>query len=333
MAEAPRAQGLGHQHHSHDDHDHDHHDHGHRHAPHHHAARGLGVAFAVATLLNLAFVIAEGGFGFLSNSMALLADAGHNFGDVLGLVAAWSASVLARRQPTQRYTYGLRGSSILAALLNAIILLIAVGGIAVEAIQRLVTPAPVDAVTVMAVAAAGVVINGFSAYLLGGDHGHQHGGDLNVRSAFAHMLSDAVVSLGVVASSALILLTGWLWLDPAVSIVIAIVIVVGTWQLLRHSLDMALHAVPPGIDPAAVREHLAHVQGVAAVHDLHIWPMSTTTTALTCHLVMPAGHPGDAVLTQIANELEAQFAIEHVTLQVEMGDPEHPCVLVPDHVV
>jgi cobalt-zinc-cadmium efflux system protein len=323
MADTPHAHGLGHHH---QPHDHDDHSHGH----HHHAVgTSLGVAFALATGLNLAFVLVEGVFGFLSHSMALLADAGHNFSDVLGLVAAWGASRLTLRRPTQRYTYGLRSSSILAALLNAIILLIAVGGIAVEATQRLLAPEPVDAVTMMIVAATGVVINGASAFLLG----HGHHGDLNVKSAFAHMVSDAVVSLGVVASGAVILWTGWLWFDPATSIIIAVVIVFGTWQLLRDSLDMALHAVPPSIDAAAVRDHLDHLAGVTAVHDLHIWPMSTTTTALTCHLVMPGGHPGDAVLTQIADSLHARFAIEHVTIQVETGDPEHPCVLVPDHVV
>jgi len=298
-------------------------------ASHQHPHRHWRGVFALATTLNLAFVLVEALFGFLSHSMALLADAGHNFGDVLGLLAAWTATLLAQRHPTQRYTYGLRSSSILAALLNAIILLIAVGGIAVEAVQRLFSPQPVDSVTVMIVAATGVAINGASAVLLG----HHHHGDLNVRSAFAHMVGDTLVSGGVVLAGALILLTGWLWLDPAISLVIAIVIVFGTWQLLRHSLDMALHAVPPGIDPAQVRDHLAQLHGVAAVHDLHIWPMSTTTTALTCHLVMPAGHPGDGVLAQIADELHHRFAIEHVTIQVETGDPEHPCVLVPDHVV
>jgi len=326
MADAPHAHGLGHhQHHHHDhgSHDHDHHD--------HRAGRQLDAAFAVATALNLAFVAIEGIFGFLSHSMALLADAGHNFSDVLGLVAAWAAMMLTRRRPSARYTYGLRSSSILAALLNAIILLIAVGGIVVEAGQRIASPEPINAVIIMIVAGAGVVINSLSAVLLGHNHGHQH--DLNVKSAFAHMVSDALVSLGVVASGAVILWTGWLWFDPLISIVIAAVIVIGTWRLLRHSLDMALQAVPPGIDAEEVRTHLAHLPGVAAVHDLHIWPMSTTTTALTCHLVMPGGHPGDAMLKQIVDELQQRFAIEHATIQVETGDPAHPCVLVPDHVV
>lgn len=262
--------------------------------------------------------------------MALLADAGHNFSDVLGLVAAWTATILSARRPSARYTYGLRSSSILAALLNAIILLIAVGGIVVEAVQRLIAPTPVGGVTIIAVACAGVLVNGGAALLLG--HGHQH--DLNVKSAFAHMLGDMVVSLGVAASGAMILATGWLWLDPAASIVVSIVIVLGTWRLLRRSLDLALQAVPPGIDSGAVRTHLLTVSGVCEVHDLHIWPMSTTTTALTVHLVMPAGHPGDAVLTGIAATLQKRFGIEHATIQVETGDdPAHPCVLVPDHVV
>jgi cobalt-zinc-cadmium efflux system protein len=326
--------GMAPSHHDHRGHDHAHSGHD-RHADHHHGHRDLdpnaklGVVFACATALNLAFVVIEGVFGVLSHSMALLADAGHNFSDVLGLVAAWTASILARRVPTQRYTYGLRGSSILAALLNAVILLIAVGGIAVEAVQRLLAPERVAGMTVIIVAAIGVLINGVSALLLArGQHG-----DLNVKSAFAHMLSDAVVSLGVVASGALILATGLVWLDPVTSLVIAAIIVLGTWHLLRRSLDMALQAVPASIDASEVRRHLEAMAGVTAVHDLHIWPMSTTTTALTCHLVMPGGHPGDAVLEKIADALRDGFAIEHATIQVETGDPEHPCVLVPDHVV
>jgi cobalt-zinc-cadmium efflux system protein len=316
-------------------HSHDHHrrppqaGHAHIHAHHgeHEAAPGL--IFALSLGLNLGFVVIEVGFGIVSGSMALLADAGHNFSDVLGLAAATAAMVLARRGPTHRYTYGLRASSILAALLNAIILLIAVGGIALEAIQRLVSPAPVAGKIVIAVALIGVVINGVSAALLA----RAHQGDLNVRSAFAHMVADALVSLGVAAAGAVILLTGWLWFDPVASLVIAVIIVAGTWRLLRHALDMALAAVPPGIDAQAVREHLAHLDGVAEVHDLHIWPMSTTATALTCHLVMPQGHPGDDVLAQLAAGLQTQFGIEHVTVQVETGDPDHPCQLVPDHVI
>ena len=323
-----------HGHDTHHHHDHDHSDHGHDrdhgHDHHHHAlGGGLGFVFAVSIALNLGFVLVESVFGFISHSMALLADAGHNFSDVLGLVAAWGANVLAARRPSARYTYGLRSSSILAALLNAIILLIAVGGIVVEAVQRLVTPTPVGGVTIIVVACVGVAVNGVAALLLG----HNHQGDLNVKSAFAHMLGDAVVSVGVALSGALILWTGWLWLDPAVSILVSVVIVVGTWRLLRHSLDMALQAVPPDIDPAEVRALLLETPGVREVHDLHIWPMSTTTTALTAHLIMPGGHPGDACLADIAASLQRRFTIEHATIQVETGDPAHPCVLVPDSVV
>lgn len=298
-----------------------HHDHGH--------GAALGRAFAIAVGLNLGFVAIEVSFGFISHSMALLADAGHNFSDALGLIAAWWANVLSARGPSARYTYGLRSSSILAALLNAIILLIAVGAIMVQAVQRLIAPAPVGGATIIAVACAGVAVNGLAALLLA----RNDNGDLNITSAFTHMLADAAVSLGIVAAGAIILLAGWLWIDPAASIVVSIVIVIGTWRLLRHALDLALQAVPPGIDPAAVRTHLLTIEGVRDVHDLHIWPMSTTTTALTCHLVMPGGHPGDAVLTEIAAALQKRFGIEHATIQVETGDPAHPCVLVPDHIV
>ena len=330
-----------HDHGAHDHHDHSHGGHGHHghshqahsgHAHHGHAhgySGDLTAVFAISIALNIGFVLIEALYGFLSNSIALLADAGHNLGDVLGLVAAWAATALARRRPTARFTYGLRSSSILAALFNAIILLIAVGGIAVEAVQRFITPGPVAGMTIIVVALAGVAVNGVSAWLLA----RSHHGDLNIKSAFAHLLSDAVVSVAVAASGAVILFTGWLWLDPAMSLIVSVLIVFGTWGLLRDSLDMALQAVPPGIDAVKVRDHLGHTPGVTAVHDLHIWPMSTTTTALTCHLVMPGGHPGDACLTDIAGVLQEKFGIEHATIQVETGDPAHPCVLVPDHVV
>jgi cobalt-zinc-cadmium efflux system protein len=302
--------------------------HEHNHAVAH---RTLGAVFALGVALNLVFVLVEAAYGVIGHSVALLADAGHNLGDVLGLAIAWGASVLARRGPSHRYTYGLRSSSILAALFNAIVLLIAVGAIAVEAINRFTAPQPVATGTVMVVAAIGIVVNGVTALLLQRAHHHHH--DLNVRAAFLHMVADAGVSVGVVLTGALILATGWLWLDPATSLVIALVIVAGSWRLLRDAVNMALDAVPAGIDPAAVRDHLAGVAGVCAVHDLHIWPMSTTETALTCHLVIPAGHPGDQALAILAEELHARFGIEHATIQVETGDPAHPCRLGPDHVV
>jgi cobalt-zinc-cadmium efflux system protein len=302
-----------------------HHDHDHGAPP----ASDFGVAFALGLVFNLGFVAVEAAYGMIAHSMALLADAGHNLSDVLGLAIAWTAAILVRRRPSHRFTYVLRSSSILAALFNAIVLLIAVGGIVVEALNRLAAPEPVAGGMVMAVAAIGIVINGATALLfVRGRHG-----DLNLRAVVLHMAADAGVSLGVVLAGAAILATGWLWLDAVTSLIIALVIVIGTWRLLRDAMTLALHAVPPEIDPGAVRDHLAALAGVGAVHDLHIWPMSTTETALTCHLVMPGGHPGDAMLTQVAHELHEHFAIAHATIQIETGDPDHPCKLLPDHVV
>jgi len=305
-------------------HAHDHHGHM------HHSAAGNAALFAFAVALNLVFVAAEALFGWLGGSMALFADAGHNFGDALGLGAAFAATQLSRREPSHRFTYGLGSSSILAALLNAIVLLIAVGAIAAEAIRRLAAPTPVAGETVIAVALVGVVINGAIALLLSRS-GHQH--DLNLKTAFVHALSDAGIGLGVAASGVLILFTGWLRLDPAVSLAIAAIIVIGTWRLLQRSLAMALHAVPQQIDPVAVRTQLSAMPGVAAVHDLHIWPMSTTETALTVHLVMPQGHPGDAALSALIGELDRRFAIGHATIQIETGDGELVCPLVSERVV
>jgi cobalt-zinc-cadmium efflux system protein len=280
-------------------------------------------------LLNAAFVIVEGTYGLIGHSMALLADAGHNLSDVAALLIAWGASALARQRPSTRFTYGYRGSSILAALLNAVILFIAVGAIGLESVQRLIEPGPVASLTVIVVASVGILVNGITTlFFLRGRHR-----DLNIRSAYLHMAADTLVSVGVVAAGAVIMATGWLWIDPVVGLVIATMIVVGTWDLLRHSMRLALDAVPASIDPEAVRRYLGELMGVAELHDLHIWPMSTTETALTCHLVMPAGHPGDAMLTRLAVELRERFQIQHATIQVETGDPAHPCELVPDHVV
>jgi cobalt-zinc-cadmium efflux system protein len=303
------------------------HDHRHDQSP---AAEGTASgAFLLGAALNLAFIAVEVAYGILGNSLALLADAGHNLGDVLGILAAWAGMLLARRRPTARFTYGLRGSSILAALFNAVVLLISVGGITVEAVRRLAAPEPVSGATVMIVAAIGIAINGASALLF------RRGGarDINLRAVFLHMLGDAVVSLGVVIAGAGVTLTGWQRLDPLVSLLVAAFLVLSTWRLLRQSLAMALHAVPPDIEPEAVRLYLAERPGVAQVHDLHIWPMSTTERALTCHLVMPAGHPGDGVLAELTDTLQLRFGIGHVTLQVETGDPAYACKLVPDHVV
>lgn len=314
---------------------------GHRHAhgPHHgyhahgahggaHAPAGFGRAFAIGIALNVGFVLIEAGFGIVANSMALLADAGHNLSDVLGLAVAWIAVLLARRPPTERFTYGLGASSILSALFNAVLLLVASGAIAWEAVQRLLAPTPVAGTTMMVVAAIGILVNGLTAWLLAaGRHG-----DLNVRGAWLHMIADAAVSAGVVVAGLLILVTGWLWLDALAGLLIVGAIVWSTWSLLRDSLAMALAAVPAGIDLASVRQHLAALPGVKHVHDLHVWHMSTTDIALTAHLVMPAGHPGDAFHAAAASGLHSRFGIGHATLQIEVSE-EIACPLAPDHVV
>jgi cobalt-zinc-cadmium efflux system protein len=324
-------------------HSHDHRDHseaahdrggrdhdGHAHGPggHVHVPANFGAAFAIGIGLNTAFVIVEAIFGFVSNSMALVADAGHNLSDVLGLLVAWVAVMLSRRAPSARFTYGLRGSSILAALFNAVFLLVAVGAIGWEAIQRLLHPEPVGGMTVMIVAAVGIVVNGVTAWLFASGRNS----DINIRGAYLHMASDAAVSLGVVVAGLVILFTGWTWLDAAASLVISAVIVASTWSLLRDSMAMSLSAVPPGIDPKGVRNYLEQCTGVSQVHDLHIWPMSTTEVALTCHMVTPDGHPGDAFLMEIARHLKEDFGIEHATVQIET-DLQSPCALAPDHVV
>ena len=301
--------------------------------PHSHLHGGApadyGRAFAIGIALNIAYVAAEAGYGLVSGSLALLADAGHNLGDVLGLGLSWGAAMLGRRGPSVRFTYGLRSSSILAALGNALILLVATGGIAWEALWRLSHPVPVAGGMVAAVAAVGILVNGATALLF--MRGRES--DLNLRSAFLHMAADAVVTAGVVVAGVAIALTGRLWLDPSVSLVISAVIVYGTWDLVKQALSLALDAVPPGVDAAAVRAHLLGLRGVAALHDLHIWGMSTTETALTCHLVMPDGHPGDEALSHIAHELEHRFGVHHTTLQIELGDSGEICALTPEHVV
>jgi cobalt-zinc-cadmium efflux system protein len=302
---------------------------GHDHDPGHvHAPANFGTAFAVGIGLNLTFVAVEFIYGVLANSVALIADAGHNLSDVLGLVIAWIATVLTKRAPSSRYTYGLGGSSILAAVFNAVLLLVAVGAIAWEAALRLFHPEPVASGTVMIVAAVGIFINGATAWLLASGRK----GDLNIRGAFLHMVADAAVSAGVVVAALLILFTGWFWLDPLTSLVIVGVIVWGTWGLLRDSLAMSVDAVPASVDPQAVRSYLSSCAGVAAVHDLHIWPLSTTESALTAHLVFPSGHPGDEFLLKAATELRQRFGIGHTTLQIEISE-ETACHLAPDHVV
>jgi len=301
----------------------------HPHVHHPHSGTDLGRAYALGVALNVGFVVIETGAGLWSNSLALLADAGHNLSDVLALLLAWGAATLSARQPSARFTFGLRSSSVLAALANALLLLAVCGAIGWEAIGRLQASVAVPAGAVIAVAACGVLVNAATALLFL----RRQKVDLNARGAFLHMAADALVSLGVVAAGIGMLLTGWVWLDPVVSLAVVGVIFASTWGLARDSLDLALHAVPAGIDPAAVRAFLAARPGVADVHDLHIWGMSTTENALSAHLVIPDGHPGDGFLAETARGLEQRFRIGHATLQIEHGDPEHPCGLEPDHVV
>jgi cobalt-zinc-cadmium efflux system protein len=286
-------------------------------------------AFAIGIALNLVYVGGEAVAGVVSGSLALLADAGHNFGDALGLGLAWGAALLSRREPSGRFTYGLRSTSILAALLNAVILLVVTGGIAWEAILRLGAPIPTASAVMIWVGAIGIVVNGATASLFASGRDR----DLNLKSAFAHMAADALVTAGVVVAGAAIGITGWLWLDPAVSLVISAVIVIGSWGLLKSAIRLALDAVPEGLDADAVRAHLAALPGVTALHDLHIWGMSTTETAMTCHLMMPGGHPGDAVLNAMTHELHDRFGIAHATIQIELADSDQICVLTPEHVV
>lgn len=300
-------------------HDHSHGDgHGHSHGGHHghghsHAPADFGRAFAIGIALNTVFVVVEATFGFLSGSMALVADAGHNLSDVLALLIAWGASIAAKRPPSPRFTYGLKSSTILAALANAALLMVAIGAILFETVNRLLDPVEPEGWTMIWVAGIGIVINTATALLfLKGSKG-----DLNIRGAFLHMAADALVSVGVVIAGAAILLTGAVWLDPVTSLVILVVIAIGTWGLARDSVKLGLLGVPKGIDEAAVRARLEAEPGVAEVHDLHIWPLSTTETALTAHLVMPGGHPGDEFLARIAQRLEKDHAIGHTTLQVE----------------
>ncbi|MFK4499602.1 cobalt-zinc-cadmium efflux system protein [Bradyrhizobium japonicum] len=317
----------GHHHHDHAGHGHDHgHNHGSGHA-HVHAPANFGTAFAIGISLNTALVVAEAIYGYIGNSTALLADAGHNLSDVLGLVVAWCASIAARRAPSGRFTYGFRASTILAALANAVFLLVATGAIGWEAILRLREPEPVAGVTVMVVACIGILINGFTAMLFA--RGRKD--DINIEGAYLHMAADAAVSLGVVISAALIIWTGWLWLDPVTSLVICATILWSTTSLLRGSIDMSMAAAPKGTDIAAIKIFLLERPGVSGIHDLHVWPISTTETALTCHLVMPGG-AGDAFLMETAQMLRASFRIGHTTLQIETH-PDNGCALAPDDVV
>ncbi len=297
------------------------HPHSHSHDHIHFVPTDLNRVFALGIILNIVFVVVEAAFGFVADSLALLADAGHNLGDVLTLLLAWGANVLAKKKPTLRRTYGLRRATNLAALLSSILLILAMGGITWEALGRLTTTVTVDGQVIIVVAAIGVVINGLTAWLFAAGSKH----DLNVKAAFLHMAADAGVSLGVVLGGVGILLFGWYRADPVITLIVVVIILIGTWGVLRDSLDLAFDSVPRGIDPREVRTYLCALPGVEAVHDLHIWGMSTTETALTAHLVMPDGNGDDELLRRISADLSSRFQIVHATVQVERGEIDHGC--------
>jgi cobalt-zinc-cadmium efflux system protein len=311
---------LAHDDHSEDHPDHEHHAHSHGAGGHTHAPKSFGAAFAIGISLNIAFVIVEAIFGIVAKSLALVADAGHNFSDVLGLALAWGAASLANVGPKPGRSYGYRRSSILAALGNAVLLLIAIGAIAWEAIKRFWEPEPVAGWTMIWVSLVAIVINGATALLF--MSGRK--GDINLQAAFLHMMSDAATAAGVVIAGVLILATGWHWVDPLISLIIVVIIFFGTWGLLRDSFNLSLDAVPPGIDETGIRKYLASLNRVTEVHDLHIWAMSTTETALTVHIVAPqvsgsAFPDDDALLNEVCEELKHRFRIDHATIQIERG--------------
>ena len=307
---------MGHEHRHHHDHA------GH----HHHAPESFGRAFLIGIGLNLAFVIVEVTYGFLAHSLALVADAGHNFGDVLGLGLSWGATVLATLKPSKRRTFGFRRTTIIASMTNALILLFVTGGLTLEAIRRIEAPMPTQGRAMIAVALVGAVVNALSAVLF--MSGRKD--DLNIRSAFIHLGSDALLALAVAVAGGLILATGWLWIDPVMSLVLAIAILVGTWSLLKKSMNLMLDAVPEGIDPERVKAYLGALPAVVEVHDLHIWAMSTTETALTAHLVMPRDSSEPGFLSKVCRGLHHEFGIEHATLQIDPQDAPAPCPLAPD---
>lgn len=296
---------------------------GHAHHDHHHNQRpaDFSHSFALGIALNTGFVAIEAFYGWRIGSLALLADAGHNLSDVAGLLLAWVAALAAGRQPDHRHTYGWQRASILAAFANAVLLLVAMGSLLWEAGHRLQSPAPADGRTIMLIAAVGVLVNGMTAALfMKGSKA-----DINIRGAFLHMAGDALVSLGVAGSGALYLWTAWAWLDPATSMAVALVIIAGTWSLFRQSLHLLFDGVPESVALADVDALLCALPGVVAAHDLHVWAMSTRDIALTAHLVMPGGHPGDAFLEQLANDLHERFHITHPTIQIELDGLDHGC--------
>lgn len=288
---------------------------------HHHAATRFDRAFAIGIGLNVGFVVIEGVYGWRVNSLALLADAGHNLSDVAGLILAWAATVVARQAPDRNHTYGRQRASILAAFANAVLLLVAMASLLWEAVHRLQSPTTTEGLTIMVVAAIGVVVNGLTAALFMSGRAS----DINIRGAFLHMAADTLVSLGVVGAGALYLWQGWRWIDPLTSMAIAVLILYGTWGLFKQSLHLLFDGVPESIDLAAVDALLRAQSGVIEVHDLHVWAMSTRDIALTAHLVMPEGHPGDAFFTTLAEQLHERFEITHPTLQIDLADCTHGC--------
>jgi len=317
--------------HDHGAHGHDHHHgHGHSHGHgHHHIPKNFDRRFAIGAAINMAFVVLELVFGFISNSLALIADAVHNFSDVVGLLLAWGGAWLARLMPSARRTYGFRSATILAALANAALLFVVVGAIVIEAVHRFFSPAEMASMTVVWVACIGIVINTATALMFW--HGQKD--DINVRGAFLHMAADAAVSLGVVIAALIVMGTNWFWIDPVISLVIAAVILWSTWGLAKEALHLSLAGVPPQIDHAAVKAWLGGLPGVTEVHDLHIWAMSTTENALTVHLLRPSATLDDGFLHTVAEELQKRFQIHHPTIQIEIGNLQDGCKLAPADVV
>ncbi len=295
------------------------------HDHHHHAPANFNAAFGIGIALNIAFVAVEAYYGWKVNSLALLADAGHNLSDVIGLVLAWGGALAGQLRPDARHTYGWKRASILAAFVNALLLLVAMGSLAWEAVHRLQSPQPIEGVTIMVVAGIGIVVNTATALLF--MRGSKQ--DLNIRGAFLHMAADALVSAGVVVAGGLALWYGWTWLDPVVSLLIAAVIVVGTWSLFRQSLHLLFDGVPDDVDLHAVRALLESLPGVERVHDLHVWAMGTAEVALTAHLVMPQGQADDGFLKNVTDQLHDRFEIGHVTIQVVQVPFTKPCMTLP----
>lgn len=330
--------GGGGHHHAHD-HKHDHkHDHaGHGHAGHshgigghhHHVPKNFDRAFAIGAFLNLSFVGAELTYGYLAKSLALIADAVHNFADVVGLLLAWGAAWLARRAPTDERTFGYRRASILAALANACTLFLAIGAIIIEALQRFASPAPLNAPTMIWVAGVGIAINFGTAMLFW--KGQKD--DLNLRAAFMHMIADAAISAGVVLAGLIIMFKGWIWIDPAISLIVSVIILIGCWDLAKEALHLSLDGVPKHINRRGVLVYLHELPGVSGVHDLHIWAMSTTEVALTVHLMRPGAALDDVFLHKVARDLRERFQIGHVTIQIEAGNAKDDCMLAPNEVV